>query len=86
MKIMANENKDDWKTSPGVVLETVRVTRDYLNAELRKYETWEDAKKVNMFINLFLLSSISPILILCCSLLILHLLSVHIFPQTYMQC
>lgn len=39
LKIMANENMDEWKTSPGVIDETVRATRDFLKKhpeELRK--------------------------------------------------
>ena len=30
LKIMANENMDEWKTSPGVIDETVRATRKFL--------------------------------------------------------
>lgn len=43
IQIMANENMNEWKMSPSIVLETVKVTRDFLNAELAKYESWEDA-------------------------------------------
>lgn len=30
LKVMANENMDEWKTSPGVIDETVRAARDFL--------------------------------------------------------
>jgi len=30
------------QSSPAVVLETVKATRDFLNAELAKHETWEE--------------------------------------------
>jgi len=39
LKIMANENMDEWKTSPGVIDETVRATRKFLT------EHPEEAKK-----------------------------------------
>jgi hypothetical protein len=42
IQIMANENMTDWQTSPPVVIETIRVARDFLNAELAKYATWEE--------------------------------------------
>ena len=44
---------DEWKTSPSVLIETVKVARDFLNAELAKHESWEEYKKVNESINLF---------------------------------
>lgn len=40
LKVMANENMDEWKTSPGVIDETVRAARDFLEKhpdEARKY-------------------------------------------------
>jgi hypothetical protein len=37
---IANENAE-WQSSPSVVLETVCITHDFLNAELAKYQTWE---------------------------------------------
>ena len=41
IQIMANENMDDWKTSPSVLIETVKVTKQFLDAELATYNTWE---------------------------------------------
>jgi len=49
LRIMANENMDQWNDSVAVISETVRATRDYLNSELAKYETWE-AFRSNKFI------------------------------------
>ena len=46
IRIMANENMDHWKSNPAVTLETVRAARDFLDAELAKYDTWEEYKKV----------------------------------------
>lgn len=43
--IQANENMDDWNLSPAIVNETVSVARDFLNDELRKYDTWEELKE-----------------------------------------
>jgi ParB-like chromosome segregation protein Spo0J len=45
LRIMANENMDQWNDSVAVISETVRATRDYLNAELAKYESWEELEK-----------------------------------------
>lgn len=45
IQIMANENMDDWKTTPSVIFETVRVAHDFLTVELAKYERWEDAPR-----------------------------------------
>jgi len=45
LRIMANENMDEWKQSPGVILETVRATRDFLTSELAKYDSLKDIKK-----------------------------------------
>lgn len=30
---------------PSIIIETVKATRNYLNAELAKYESWEDASE-----------------------------------------
>jgi len=43
IQIMANENMEQWQSSPAVVLETVKAIRDFLNSELAKCETWEEA-------------------------------------------
>jgi hypothetical protein len=49
IQIMANENMEQWQSSPGVVLETVKAVRDFLNIELSKYETWDHVNKtINM--------------------------------------
>jgi len=53
IKIMANENMDDWKTATSVVNETIWTTKEFIEKEVAKYETWEEAEKVNTFINLF---------------------------------
>jgi ParB/RepB/Spo0J family partition protein len=39
IKIMANENMDDWKLTTSVLIETVSVAKDYLDSELKK--DWE---------------------------------------------
>jgi len=45
IKIMANENKEDWHDNPIAIVESIREIRDFLNAELEKYETWEEVEK-----------------------------------------
>ena len=45
IQIMANENMDQWKLLPSIVLQTVEIARDFLNAELRKYESWEECPR-----------------------------------------
>ena len=45
IRIMANENMDDWKSSPAVVNETVSVAKEFIDAEMAKAETWKDANK-----------------------------------------
>lgn len=47
IKIMANENLDDWSLRPAVINETVLVAKEFLNRELAKYETWEALGKFN---------------------------------------
>jgi hypothetical protein len=37
IKIMANENLDEWKTNPAVINETVLVAKEYLDGEFGKY-------------------------------------------------
>lgn len=44
IRIMANENLDDWKASPAVYTETVLVAKEYLDGELAKCETWEELR------------------------------------------
>lgn len=41
IRIMANENLDTWKTTPAVINETVAVTKDFIDSEMAKAETWE---------------------------------------------
>ncbi|MFA5376816.1 MAG: ParB/RepB/Spo0J family partition protein [Dehalococcoidia bacterium] len=41
IRIMANENMDDWKSSPAVVNETVSVAKEFIDAEMAKAESWE---------------------------------------------
>lgn len=38
IKIMANENLDDWGLRPAILMETVLVTKEFLDAELAKCE------------------------------------------------
>ena len=42
IKIMAYDNIQDWENRPIVIIETVRVARDFLSSELIKYKTWEE--------------------------------------------
>uniref|UniRef100_A0A6M3KYJ6 ParB-like N-terminal domain-containing protein n=1 Tax=viral metagenome TaxID=1070528 RepID=A0A6M3KYJ6_9ZZZZ len=42
IKIMANENMDQWATNPKVVNESVRVAREYLNTEFKKAKDIKD--------------------------------------------
>jgi hypothetical protein len=42
IKIMANENLDEWRTMPKVYNETIFVAKDFLDAVLKKYDTWEE--------------------------------------------
>jgi hypothetical protein len=42
---MAHENLDTWKTTPAVINETVRVTKEFLDKGLKKYKSWEKFKK-----------------------------------------
>jgi len=41
LKIMANENMQDWKASPAAINETVFEVKRFLDAELAKCESWE---------------------------------------------
>lgn len=50
IQIMANENMDEWQTSPSVLIETVKVTKQFLDEELAKYKTFEDFQK-SSFLN-----------------------------------
>lgn len=50
VRIMALENREQEDMSQSILIETVRVVRDFLNAEIKKYDTWEQAR-INEFIN-----------------------------------
>jgi len=57
IKIMANENMDEWKASPKVIDETVRVTKLFLQEhpeELKKYQKYNLSNPVTTGIALFL--------------------------------
>jgi len=45
IRIMASENLDTWRASPAVVNETVLTTKEFLDAELKKCETWDKFQK-----------------------------------------
>src|SRR5574343_646837 len=47
LQIMANENHDNWHSSPAVINETVAAAKEYLDGELARCESWE---RVNTFI------------------------------------
>jgi len=55
LRIMATENLE-WDTSPAAINQTIQTVRDYLNAELVKCETWEEAN-VNKSINVLFASN-----------------------------
>jgi hypothetical protein len=42
IRIMANENMDEWQSNTSVMLETVLTAKEYLEGELAKYESWEE--------------------------------------------
>ena len=52
---MSNENLDSWKTNTAVIIETVRVAKDYLDGELGKYESWEKLPQslINLLTSLY---------------------------------
>lgn len=41
LKIMANENLDQWRPNTAIINETVLAAKEFLDAELAKYESWE---------------------------------------------
>lgn len=45
LRIMANENMDDWQTSPAIINETVSAAKTFIDGELAKYETWEECQE-----------------------------------------
>ncbi len=48
IKIMANENLDQWEMSPAVINETVFVAKSFLDAELQKCNTISDLEKTEL--------------------------------------
>jgi len=44
IRIMANENMDEWRYNPAIINETVAVAKEYLDGELAKYDSWEAFK------------------------------------------
>jgi hypothetical protein len=46
IQIMANENMEDWETTTAGTNETVRIARDFLTGELRKYKMWKDLRGI----------------------------------------
>lgn len=53
LKIMAEENLD-WSTSPAVMTQTILTTKEFLDTELAKYETWKDFRSGDFANTLFL--------------------------------
>jgi len=45
IRIMGDENLQDWTTNAGVVVETVTAAKEFLDAELEKCKTWGEFKK-----------------------------------------
>jgi ParB-like chromosome segregation protein Spo0J len=45
IKIMANENLEDWKLKPSVYNETVLCAKEFLDKELARFERWDHADK-----------------------------------------
>lgn len=48
VRIMANENFQDWRSTPSVINETVLAAKRFLDGELAKCETWKDISVKNM--------------------------------------
>lgn len=46
IQIMANENMDDWKTTPGVIDETVRVAKEFLESHPDEAKKYGDPAKI----------------------------------------
>lgn len=52
IQMMANENLDLYgKMTPAVLNETVLVAKEFLDRELAKYESWEEAVAADKFIS-----------------------------------
>ena len=46
IRIMANENMEQWGVSAAIITETVKATRDFLNSELSKIDRWDTSSKL----------------------------------------
>lgn len=42
IKIMANENRDTYKANRSVMIETIKVARDFLREQIGKLDSWDD--------------------------------------------
>jgi ParB-like chromosome segregation protein Spo0J len=49
LRNMANENLE-WSPTPASINETIHSVRDFLNAELAKYETWENCQSSKSYL------------------------------------
>lgn len=52
LQIMAEENLA-WSTSPAIMTQTILTAKEFLDAELSKYETWEDFRNGGIATTLF---------------------------------
>lgn len=52
LQIMAEENLN-WSTSPAVTTQTILTAKEFLDAELAKYETWDNAGEITSVKKLF---------------------------------
>jgi len=41
---------DQWQSNPSVIVETIRASKSFLDSELAKYESWDEAR-INKSIN-----------------------------------
>jgi hypothetical protein len=48
LTVMAEENLN-WSTSPAVMTQTIRTAKEFLDAELAKYNTWEEIRSEDFF-------------------------------------
>lgn len=61
LRIMAGENMDIYKSDPRIINETVQVAKEFIDAELAKYGTWEECKeKGAIFSTLFENMALKP--------------------------
>ncbi len=45
IRIMANENMTDWSSTTSVIVETIQVAKEYIEKELKKYDSWNEFRK-----------------------------------------